>query len=127
MITRYDMDSIFGSFQNLGYPQEPVFPKANITHIGNITNLNLVVAGYTKSDLDISVKDKELIVATADDFKEGNSEDQARSEYHMAEFKRTFDITHYDPTTIESRLRNGILTITLKKSKGNELQKIPIK
>ena len=100
--------------------------RVNIRNLGNSTNIFVVVPGYIKKDLDISVEGAVLTVSTVKDFKGGEEDYTYHSEYVMWPFKRSFDITNYDIDSIETSLKNGILTISLKKEDKN-IQKVPIK
>ena len=123
-----EFEEIISGGSAFGYPfHKSTAGLVNITHIGSISNISVIVPGYTSDQLEVTVKDKKLNISTVKDLKLGSAKDQAYTEYHMEILNRTFDIKNYDEDSIKTKLENGILTITLKKAFDKELKKIPIK
>lgn len=101
-------------------------PLTNISEKDNEVKVNLVIPGYKKSDLEISLENQILTVkgkksaATEDD-----NGKYTKREFSTQEFSKSFRI---DPNvgdeSITSKLEDGILTIQIPRAKKTESKKM---
>lgn len=101
-------------------------PLTNITETIDGYELMMSLPGFTKADVDISVKENHLTIAS----KEGLGKpagDLLRSEFDYSKFSRTFKLSSKaDLNTIEAKMGNGLLTIIVKKKTSDVERNITI-
>ena len=110
------------------YQNELCIPDADMTATKDEYTITVDLPGRTEEDLDISVKDKVLTIATVS--KKDKERDKVKyllKERSRDNFKRTFylpkDASQEDVT---AKLLNGVLTVTIKRCVKQEAKKICI-
>ena len=106
-------DSLFDQLSSLSDFEAPSYPPYNIRKIGNDGyELEMALAGFSKSDVNVEVKEDTLTVSAS---KEGK--DEENSFLHRGIAKRSFtrdfvlaDTLHVEDVTFSE----GILRVTLK-------------
>lgn len=88
-------------------------PAINILHGDNELRIQMAVPGYKKDQIIVRVEDQTLHI-------EGNAPTQtdagafARREFSIKPFKQSLQLgDRVDPTAIQARVEDGLLTITL--------------
>jgi len=119
-----DFKKIFGeTFQGPGRQ-----PSANIYKTENGVSLEMIIPGYDKKDIDISLEKNTLTVSGK---KEENKQDFTMREFSYSSFSRSFNLSErLNRDTIKSSLNNGILTVSIAKLQpetvSSEKKKIPV-
>ena len=93
-------------------------PAANITERKEGYKIELVVPGFTKENINLTI-DKNVLTIAGEKQDEVKSEDEkiTRKEFHQAAFKRSFALPKsIVAETIVARYENGILVIEIPKS-----------
>lgn len=106
-----DVDSFLEEF--LPFKTIGQHPSANIVKTDNGVSVELVVPGYDKSEIDISLEKNTLTVSGK---KEISKQEFTRKEFSHNSFSRSFTLSEQlNLETIKSSLNNGILTISINK------------
>lgn len=124
-LLRSDFETVFNdSFLNPlnGYRT----PLTNISEKENDITVEMVIPGYKKSDLEISLENHLLTVKGKKNAgAEGESGKYIKKEFSTQEFSKSFRI---DPSvsdeSIASKLEDGILTIQIPRAKKIESKKM---
>jgi len=83
--------------------------------------------GVEKKDVDVSIEDDVLRVEGRIDFTKYNGMEPLYTEYNVGHFARAFTLSDkIDQHQITAQLDEGVLTLTLKKTKEAMPRKIPI-
>jgi HSP20 family protein len=93
-------------------------PAANITDRKEGYKIELVVPGFTKENINLTI-DKNVLTIAGEKQDEVKNEDEkiTRKEFHQAAFKRSFTLPKsIVAETIVARCENGILVIEIPKS-----------
>lgn len=89
------------------------------TKLENSIQVEMILPGYSRKELDVSSNGEELIVETNKDFKKSK---------WKSEFKRIFKLSDsLDNENIKATLENGILSIDIPKKKKAKNIKVDIK
>lgn len=127
-------DKLFDEMARNNFPEvfkswgaEPIsksaYPKVNVTSTENTVTIEAELAGFTKDQVDVEVKDGILTIAGKhqhDTVKE-ESEHTGKVVYLLRElkrsaFSRSFTLgDQLDPSHIQAEMHNGLLTITIPK------------
>ena len=85
------------------------------------------VPGVEKKDLKVDLEEDALKVEAQIDFKKYNGLDPLHTEYNVGHFARSFTLSgKIDQQQISADLSDGVLTLTLKKSKEAVPRRIAI-
>jgi len=93
-------------------------PAANITDKKEGYKIELVVPGFTKENINLSI-DKNVLTIAGEKQGEVKNEDEkvTRKEFHHAAFKRSFTLPkNIHMESISAKYNNGILVIEIPKS-----------
>lgn len=118
-----DFESIFDRFFN--YPVENKF-KTNLKESENNYSLEVVLPGFSKNDIDISIDNDYLIISSE---IEDKKEDYKHQEYVKKSFKKSYLLPDdIDKENISAEMIDGILHININKKENVKLtKKIEIK
>ena len=99
---------------------------SNIKELDDEILLELIVPGFKKNEIEISLENNTLLVHAKKETKEENSNEKyILNEYSSKEFSRNFKINpNVDMESISSKLEDGILTIKVPKMKKIETKKL---
>ncbi|TMJ25705.1 MAG: Hsp20/alpha crystallin family protein [Alphaproteobacteria bacterium] len=85
------------------------------------------VPGVEKKDLKVDLEEDALKVEAQIDFKKYNGLDPLHTEYNVGHFRRSFTLgSKVDRDKITAQLDDGVLTLTLKKTKEASPRSISI-
>lgn len=121
-------DSVFGSMPGWNDSRPAVDIRA--TDEAYIVDADL--PGFTENQIDVRVEN-DLLVIAAEATGEKKSEGESQEGYLLRErgvrsYRRSFSLPKdADPTKIEARFQNGVLTLTLGKRAESKPRKIEIK
>lgn len=118
-----DFESIFDRFFN--YPVENKF-RTNLKEGENNYSLEVVLPGFSKNDIDISIDNDYLIISSE---IEDKKEDYKYREYVKKSFKKSYLLPDdIDKENISAEMIDGILHININKKENVKLtKKIEIK
>ena len=101
-------DELFNDFFNVGIHGGALFSQPDsITETDTAVSLKVEVPGFDKSEINVDYKDNQLIVLA-------KSSDESAENRHL---KRQYTIKNIDIKQSTAELKNGILTLTLEKTK----------
>lgn len=91
-------------------------------------SISLDIAGVTKDDINIEVKDNHLYISGERKYNGKVEKDYIlRSERRYGKFSRVFSLPkNVNPDAIEARFENGVLDLTLPKEEKSQTLKITI-
>lgn len=90
-------------------------PMTNIVDHEDHYELTMVLAGYTKADINISIKEDHLIISSQKESVE-NEKSYIRREFDFTSFSRSFKLSpEADQDKINAKMENGLLQITVGK------------
>lgn len=100
--------------------------KTNIIENEDSYTLELLVPGFTKEDIDITLNDEYLTI-TANKEKE-NKKEYLLKEINNYSYKRSYYVGKIELSDIKANLKDGILSLTVLKikEKVKEVQKVTI-
>ena len=100
--------------------------KTNIIENDDSYTMELLVPGFNKEDINITLNDEYLTI-------EVNKKEEKEKEYLLKEinnysYKRNYYVGKIELSDIKANLNNGILTLTIQKvkEKEKEIQKVTI-
>src|SRR5690606_8989880 len=98
-------------------------PAANIKSFEDRIEIDLAVPGLEKSDINITIEDRNLIVSAE---KETNEDTKfKRKEFNYSNFKRQFNLSETaDVNNIQATMNAGILTISISKKPEQQPKKV---
>ena len=125
----YPLNRLFSEYDNeqAGAMSTRV-PRTNIQETENAYVLDLEMAGLSREDVEVSYENDTLIIKGEKREKTEKKEDGkgvVRREYHTR-FERTFQVHGVDPEGIQAKMENGILDVTLPKSRERLGRKINV-
>lgn len=111
------------------------YPKANCYLTEDSLHFEIIVAGFSKEDIDINREGNNIIIkADKQRNKEEDKQDEKRGYIFRDLAKRNFTVTYklsdrFDYSKIDTKLENGILyiSIPIKEEEKPKTQKIEIK
>jgi len=121
-------DSVFGSMPGWNDSRPAVDIRA--TDEAYIVDADL--PGFTENQIDVHIEN-DLLVIAAEATSEKKSDADAEDGYLLRErgvrsYRRSFSLPKdADPTKIDARFQNGVLTLTLSKRAESKPRKIEIK
>lgn len=121
----YNMAAFFNDIQPKG-----TFPRMNVSETDDAYSVELAVAGYSKEDIKLEIKDNVLYISGETKTKEENEEKKfLRREITQRSFRRAIKLpVQVDVDGISCSYDEGIITCNLKKmlEDSNETIKIDI-
>lgn len=116
-----------GSKQEKTIPARYFIPPTDIVETAEGLTVTMEVPGVDKKDLDISLENGVLRVDGKIDFRKYEGFEPVYSEYNVGNFFREFMLSdEMDPDGISADLANGVLTLTLKKTKQAAARRITV-
>ena len=114
--------------------QNAYLPRTDVRETKDSYLIDMELPGRTEADVDLSVKDDVLTIASVKKAEAGHTDEPAAAgkwlmhERRTAEFSRSFTLPEdVDAETISAVYKNGVLSITLPRSeKKNAVQKITV-
>ena len=103
-------------------------PRTNVQETDNAYVLTLEMPGLSREDVEVSYEGETLIVKGEKHEKKEDREAKngvVRREYH-SKFERTFNVYGIDPDQVSAKMENGILVVTLPKSRDRLGRKINV-
>ena len=100
--------------------------KTNITENEDSYTLELLVPGFTKEDIEITLNDEYLTISA--NKKEENKKEYLLKEINTYSYKRFYYVGNIELSDIKANLKDGILTLNVLKikEKAKEIQKVTI-
>lgn len=120
------LNRVFSDFENeTGMSTRT--PRTNIQETDNAYVLTLEMPGLSREDVEVSFENDTLIVKGDREEKSEKKEDKGviRREYHTR-FERSFNVHGIDPDQVSAKMENGILVVTLPKSRERLGRKISV-
>lgn len=122
------LNRIFSDFENeTGLSTRT--PRTNIQETDNAYILELEMPGLSRGDVEVSYENDTLIIkgekTVNEDKKEDGGKGVVRREYHTR-FERSFTVHGVDADQISAKMENGILGVTLPKSRERLGRKIDV-
>ena len=116
-------DDFFASFMS-----GKRMPAVNISETEKTFDVEVAAPGMKKKDFDVTVKEGMLIIkAEKEETKEEKEKDYRRREYNFESFERSFRLpANVDPEDVKAKYDEGVLRITLKKTKMTEPEKMKV-
>jgi HSP20 family protein len=108
-------------------PTKYYIPAADIYETDDALNVILEVPGVEKNKLNISLENDVLKIDAQIDFAKYEGFEPVYTEYNVGHFQRAFTLSSkIDQDKITAELNDGVLTLTLKKSKQATPRQIPL-
>jgi HSP20 family protein len=99
-------------------PARYYVPYTDIYETDDALTVVMEIPGVEKKDVKVDVEDDVLRVEAQIDFKEYSGLDAIYTEYNVGPFQRAFTLgSKIDQEKISAQLDDGVLTLTLKKTK----------
>ncbi|MBD3299847.1 MAG: Hsp20 family protein [Candidatus Moranbacteria bacterium] len=105
------------------------FPKVDIKETKDSLKVNAEVAGVDPKDINIEVENEDYMILSGEIKEESKEEEENiyKEERYIGKFRREFSLpTKVDSSKIKAKIKDGILRITLPKSRKSKAQKIDI-
>lgn len=116
-----------GAKEEKTIPSRHFVPSADIYETDEALTLVLEVPGVEKKDLGISLENGVLRIEGHIEFSKYDGLEPVYSEYNVGHYERTFALSdRIDQNGISAQLEDGILTLTLRKSKEAMPRRIAI-
>ena len=122
-------DLIERTFSELNTGNQSGYPAVNIYETETASEVQALVPGLEKTDLDISFENGMLTIASLDSEKsaEKNVSRVVREECRRPRFRRSLRFGHtIDRDAISARLADGVLTIVLPKKAEVQPKRIEV-
>jgi len=102
-------------------------PRTNVQETDNAYLLTLEMPGLSREDVEVSYESDTLIVKGEREEKSEKKDEKGavRREYHTR-FERSFNVQGIDPDQVSAKMENGILVVTLPKSRERLGRKISV-
>jgi HSP20 family molecular chaperone IbpA len=108
-------------------PAKYFLPNTDIFETGEALTIVMEVPGVDKKDLTASVENDVLRVEGRIDFAKYEGMEPVYAEYNVGHYVRSFALSSkIAQDGINADLRDGVLTLTLKKAKEAQPRQIPI-
>jgi HSP20 family protein len=108
-------------------PARYYVPYTDIYETDDALTVVMEIPGVDKKDVKVDVEDDVLRVDAKIDFKEYSGLDPIYTEYNVGPFQRSFTLgSKIDQEKISAQLDDGVLTLTLKKTKAATPRSISI-
>lgn len=115
------MSEFLSDFDKGFYNQPGAFyPAVDISDDEKNIYLNLELPGLTKDDVQIKIRENNVLVIKGEKKQENKTEDKERNyirvERHFGEFSRYFTLPdNINPEKIDAKFENGVLSISIEK------------
>lgn len=118
---------MFSEFENETGQLATRTPRTNVQETENAYVLTLEMPGLSREDVEVSYENDTLIVKGDREEKTENKETRGvvRREYH-SRFERSFNVHGIDSEQVSAKMENGILVVTLPKSRERLGRKISV-
>jgi HSP20 family protein len=124
---RRDMEESFLTFPRIDFPSFPKFQETScdIVDEGKQFRVKMNIPGVTKKEISLNVTDNALEVhAEHKEKSEEKKKNYLRKERSQLHYDRTVPLSaKINPRKVKSKLIDGVLEITLPKSKPTHIQK----
>jgi HSP20 family protein len=102
-------------------------PRTNVQETDSAYVLSLEMPGLSREDVEVSFENETLIVKGEKREKSEKKEEKGivRREYH-SRFERSFNVLGIDPDQVSAKMENGILVVSLPKSRERLGRKINV-
>ncbi len=108
-------------------PGRHYIPYADIYETDEALTVVMEMPGVEKKDIDIALENDVLRVDGRIDFSKYDSMEPVYTEYDVGHYTRSFTLSNkIDQQRISAQLDDGVLTLTLPKTKEAQPRKIPI-
>jgi HSP20 family protein len=108
-------------------PSRYYVPNADIYETGDALTIVLEVPGVERKDLNVSLENGVLRIEGQIDFSKYDGFEPVYSEYNVGHFARAFTLSDkIDPEGISAASEDGVLTLTLRKSRAAAPRRIAI-
>ena len=102
-------------------------PSADILETDEALSVVMEMPGVEKKDIDIVLENHTLRVDGRIDFAKYEGMEPVYTEYNVGHYARSFTLSEkIDQDTISAELNDGVLTLTLQKSKEAQPRRISI-
>ena len=90
-------------------------PAANIKEKEDAYEIEIMVPGFDKEDIELHLRDSQLLISGRKEFKSAQGDGEyLRKEYSLESFARSFDLApNIDASKVSASYKNGILHIRL--------------
>jgi HSP20 family protein len=128
---RRQMDEIYGAFTGgtLPMPSAGVFPLINVTEDTNNYYVRAELPGIKSDELDIQVTGEAISISGERKIPvEGNNVRYHRREREAGTFSRSINLpSEIDVNKVEASMENGVLKVSIPKSKAAKPRQITVK
>ena len=108
-------------------PARYYIPAADIHETEDALTVILEVPGVERKNLNISLENDVLKIDAQIDFAQYEGHEPVYTEYNIGHFERAFTLSNkIDKDKITAELDDGVLNLTLKKSKEAAPRRIPL-
>lgn len=118
----FGLEELFNSL--IRNPENKTAMRADIIERDTTYEVRLDVPGFTKDEIDISLKDGYLIIKAEKEDK--TEEDTVLKERHTSLYRTFYLDGKVDVNTISAELNNGVLIISAKKAEERQPKSISI-
>jgi len=102
-------------------------PYADIYETEQALSVVMEIPGVEKKDLDVALENEVLRVDARIDFAKYEGMEPVYTEYNVGHYSRSFTLSNkIDQERISAQLEDGVLTLTLPKSKEAQPRRIAI-
>lgn len=103
------------------------YPPVSVSEDENRMYVECEIPGVKKDQLELLVLDNKLTISGVRNRDESEDVERHRSERPVGAFSRVITLPReVDPDTIEARLENGVLEVTLSRSEATRPRKIEV-
>ena len=104
-----------------------IVPAATFAEKPTEYELKIQIPGIAKGDVDLHMEGKTLTLKTRSKYQNPAGFKQVAAEFERANYAMSADLPEMaDPTALNAKLENGILTVTIKKRPETQPRKIEI-
>ena len=123
----WGLPRLFSDFENETAQLTTRTPRTNVQETENAYVLTLEMPGLSREDVEVSYENDTLIVKGEKEEKSESKEDKGvvRREYY-SRFERSFNVHGIDAEQVAAKMENGILVVTLPKSRERLGRKINV-
>jgi HSP20 family protein len=108
-------------------PARYYVPSTDICETEDALTVVMEMPGVEKKDIDVNLENDVLRVEGRIDFRKYEGLEPLYTEYNVGHFARAFTLSHQiDQQQISAQLEDGVLTLTLKKSRESAPRRIAI-
>ena len=122
---RKDLEKSFSSFPRMDFPSFPKLSETgcDIIDEGNQLRMKMNVPGLKKNEINLNVTDNSIEV-TGEHKEEEKKKNYLRKERHSMSYYQTIPLSEkVIPGKVKAKLTDGVLDVTLPKSKPTQVQK----